>query len=164
MGVSVSYYTIRPVTAGVRKAISNDADAIERDWWCESFLFYTDPRRKGQLVGDTKLFIPMYGPVKGRFINVNDSDDSFMAAYDLRFIIKTLERWSKEYGVDWLVEIAGAPVGQIVAGKSDRAVAAAPKDLLTLTKFEGVRLHRSEAEAIAQRLSKKYASRRSDEE
>lgn len=123
MGQSITYSTLEPVTAPVRKAIEAEAKRLnlERDWWCENIIFFKHRDKPKHLVGDTKLFIV---GIEDDFDNEEEEqsedafdDDLFMAFYDARFILLTLAKWSQEFGVSWEVSMAGETVGSVVGGK-----------------------------------------------
>jgi uncharacterized protein YjbI with pentapeptide repeats len=108
MAVSLSYRTTDSVPVEVRKAILAAARQLnrQRPWWGEGLVFFTDPKWRGYLTGDTKLFRSRGG----------DEDDQFMAFHDARFILLTLARWSREHGLSWVVEMEGEEVGRIAGG------------------------------------------------
>ncbi len=111
MGVSLTYQTTKPVSAVVKRAVLSDAASLnrEREWWGESFIFFEVPRKgKGPtpLTGDTKLFRPA----------ADEGDDTFMASRDAAFILQQLVRWSREHGLNWTLEMAGAEIGTITGG------------------------------------------------
>ncbi|MGL6072994.1 MAG: hypothetical protein ACRC8S_02410 [Fimbriiglobus sp.] len=123
MGVSLLYQTSAPVTAKVKAAILSEAERINSDrrWWCEGFIFF-DPRgrkKKGPapLTGDTKLFYSFGGYTHdGEFVEVDGDVDDFMGFRDAAFIVRQLVHWSREYGVAWSLEMAGAELGTVAAG------------------------------------------------
>ena len=130
MGMSLSYQTTAPVTAKVKAAILADAERINADrrWWCESFVFF-DPRgrkKKGPapLTGDTKLFYSSGYTHDGGFVEVDGDDDDFMGFRDAAFIVRQLVEWSREHGIGWSLEMAGAELGTAAAGATQ------PPDLL----------------------------------
>ncbi len=124
MGTSITYTTLEPVTAPVRKAIEADAKRLntERDWWCENIIFFKDSKQPKHLTGDTKLFLIGFEEVlEDDDDEDNDAldDDLFMAFYDARFILLTLANWSKEFGVSWNVFMGGEIIGEVVGGTID---------------------------------------------
>jgi hypothetical protein len=126
MGVSLFYKTAGPVSATVRGAILAEAGRINRDrrWWSESIIFFDLPGQTtgatglAPLTGDTKLFYSgVYSDASGGYVEVDFDDDQFMAIRDAAFIVRQLVRWSREYGIDWSLVMAGAELGIIVAGE-----------------------------------------------
>lgn len=125
MSVSLSYVTTEPVSPAVRKAIEADAKRLntERSWWCENIIFYKHPKKSKHLTGDTKLFNIGLDELFEDDDEVPEEDsgdlddDQFMGFYDARFILFTLAEWSRVHGVSWDVEMAGAAVATIHAGK-----------------------------------------------
>lgn len=153
MGVSISYTTTAAVSAKARNAILADAERVnkEREWWCESIIFFTDKKRSKLLVGDTKLFFPgMYSDpdAEDGLMEVDADDDNFMAFRDAAFILQQLMRWSKLHRVDWTLEMAGGDLGKITKGKLE------PAGL-----FESDKAETKADERKAAKLHKKYASR-----
>ncbi|MFO1485717.1 MAG: hypothetical protein U1F71_20310 [Verrucomicrobiaceae bacterium] len=87
-----------------------------RDWWCESFCFYEDPQLKNHLVGNTKLFLNGYTAPSGQYVQVDPDEDCFMAAEDAQFIIDQLAEFSRQHGIQWVVDLEGAELGTIAGG------------------------------------------------
>jgi hypothetical protein len=124
--VSLSYSTTEPVRPEVRKAIEADARRLneEREWWSENLIFYRERDRPKHLIGDTKVYLGLgddlpdeYGEEEDETGEQDFEDDQFMGLYEARFVVLTLARWSKEHGVSWLVEMAGAEMCRVSDGK-----------------------------------------------
>ena len=123
MSASLTYHSEGKVAESVRKAIEADARAIDHDWWCESFVVFKHPKARDRLWGDTKYSTPGYSTARGRYVDVDPEDDMFMSAREVAFLVKHLSRWSKGYGITWLLhdEYQG-DVGKIINGKPDVGV------------------------------------------
>jgi hypothetical protein len=156
--MSLSYVSTGKVTKAARDAILAEASGIERDWWCESFVFFDDPKAKGKLVGDTKLMLLGYSGAKGKYVEVDPEDDTFMAARDASFLVAQLAKWSKAHGVNWLVEETemGLP-GKITDGKPDADARKLVEALETM--FDDEPLTEAKADARASKILKKHKAR-----
>jgi len=156
--MSLSYVSAEKVAKATKDAILAEAAAIQRDWWCESFVFFEAPEAKGKLAGDTKLMLLDYSGPKGKFVEVDPEDDTFMAARDVSFLVAQLAKWSKAHGVTWLVEETEMGLGgKIANGKPD---ANAKKLVLALeTMFDDEPVDEAKAGVRAAKILKKHAGR-----
>src|SRR4051794_10876075 len=102
MSASLTYVT-PPLPESVRSAIREfvDQEAAGYQWWAESLTFFEDPKRPGQLVGNTKLFRLIDDPVV----------DSYMASVDMDRIVRCLEASSAHFEIDWQLYLQETPVG-----------------------------------------------------
>lgn len=118
MSSSVSYRTAAPVSADTRAAIvlAVQKHNAARDWWCESFCFYEDPKLENHLLGNTKLFLNGYTTPSGQYVEVDPDEDCFMAAEDAQFIIDRLAEFSRQHGIQWVIDLDGAELGTITDG------------------------------------------------
>jgi hypothetical protein len=120
-------------------------EAAGYQWWAESLNFFDDPKRPGQLVGNTKLF---------RLID-DPAADSFMASADLDRIVGCLEAASARFGVEWQLFLQDTPVGIITGGRRDETAGKAVKGLLAVCEMMGI----APAELDRDRILKEYPPR-----
>jgi hypothetical protein len=103
MGVSLGYFSTKPVPpADLRQLLSLAGAANEAyGWWCESIWFSEKPNETGCAFGFTKLFCM-----------INDDDtDTYMAYLDVCEIVRFLTSVAERLGIEWRLEIEGAPFG-----------------------------------------------------
>jgi hypothetical protein len=103
MGVSLGYFSTKPVPAADQQQLmARAAEANEMyDWWCESIWICETPDEAGNAFGFTKLFCM-----------IDDEDtDTYMAYLDVQEIVKFLTSVAKRLGIEWRLEIEGAPFG-----------------------------------------------------
>jgi hypothetical protein len=156
--MSLSYVSTEKVAKATKDAIVADAAAIQRDWWCESFVLFEDPKAKGKLTGDTKLMLLGYSGPKGKFVEVDPEDDTFMAARDVSFLVAQLAKWSRAHGITWLVEETEMGLsGKIVDGKPDANAKKLVRALETM--FDDEPLDEAKAEVRASKILKKHKAR-----
>ncbi|MGE0546061.1 MAG: hypothetical protein AB7O24_07415 [Kofleriaceae bacterium] len=123
MGVELSYWTTAAIEPALRARIEREASELSanREWWCESLVFFEWPGKPG-LAGSTKIFFGGgYSTESGDFVEVDPRDDMFLAARDASFIVAELARWSGLHGFSWEL-VCGEPIGRIVAGSVELRV------------------------------------------
>ncbi|MEX0716914.1 MAG: hypothetical protein WD066_10015 [Planctomycetaceae bacterium] len=111
MGVSLGYFSTKPVPlANHRQLLALVAAANEEyDWWCESIWFSDTPDEAGKAFGFTKLFCM-----------IDDEDtDTWMASLDVCRIIRFLTSVAERLGIEWRLEIEGAPFGIVTRAGPD---------------------------------------------
>ena len=134
-------------------------DARRRPSWSEPNHVHAadgpfgDGRDK-YLFGEARLYLGEYETEPGRFREVDARDDALMAYADALFTVQQLQRWAREHGVSWDVQLDRSK-GRVDAAGPD---AGAQKVLAELSQ----RAHATAREAEAQRprLDSKYRDRR----
>jgi hypothetical protein len=114
VGVSLGYFSTRPVPADEhRQLVALMAEANEAyDWWCESIWISEKPDEAGYAFGFTKLFCM-----------IDDEDaDTYMAYLDVCEIVKFLTSAAQRLGIEWRLEIEGAPFGVVTSAGPDAAL------------------------------------------
>lgn len=111
MGVSLGYQSKRPV-AGI--TLEELQTAIQernaaREWWSEGIHLFAQPNEAGNLYGSTKLF---------RMIS-DSTVDTYMVYLDLLEIADFLASSGKRFGIEWQLDIDGAPLGETSAAGPD---------------------------------------------
>ncbi len=143
MGVSLGYISTKPVTAQEhRRLLDLTAEANEAyDWWCEPIWIADDPNDAGHAFGSTKLFCMID----------NEDVDTYMAYLDVGEIVRFLSSAAKRLGMEWRLEVEGAPFGTVTAAGPDDELQANLKMFLDMFPgdFEPLRL-RSRADILAE--------------
>lgn len=156
--MSLSYTSKAKVDAATRKAVLADAGSIQRDWWCESFAFFDDPKAKRKLSGDSKLMLLGYTTPKGKFVDVDPEDDLLMAAREVAFIVQRLSLWSKNFEIDWLIEESEMGLsGTITDGKPDASTKKIVETFASMADAEDVQDEASDQRAA--KILKKHKAR-----
>jgi hypothetical protein len=160
----MSYSTVRPIGADKRAAIAKEAQSIERDWWCESFIFIDARRTNGRLIGNTKLEVVSYSSPSGkRLISVDNDDDTFMASRDATFIVSQLADWSKAHKVTWSIEAeAWGVVGRIKNGEVEAGVTRFLRQLREMDEKRSRFRTPASKQERALAILKKHAARNAD--
>jgi len=104
--------------------------------------------------GEARLHVQEYETQPGRFREVPAADDAEMAYADALFVFAQMQRWSREHGVAFEVQL-GHRKGSVGADGPD---AAAQEILARLSKNAGG-VSAAQAEAERARLDAKYADR-----
>ena len=115
VGVSLGYFSTRPVPADdhLRLLALVAAEANEAyDWWCESIWIADGPDEAGNAFGFTKLFCM-----------IDDEDtDTYMAYLDVCEIVRFLTSVAEQLGIEWRLEIEGAPFCVVSRAGPDAAL------------------------------------------
>ena len=124
LAVSLDFRSTSSVADDLKKKIQVEGEAINQnfEWWCEPIVFFTDPQKRNNLTGSTKLFLIGYSTDDRGYVEVDPDEDSYMAHRDASFIIEKIAEWSKKYHINWHISVAGAKIGQIKNGKIDGQV------------------------------------------
>jgi hypothetical protein len=115
MGVCLYYYTEKQVDPGVRAAVRGEALYVGdgRPWlYCEPVCLLDMEGYEGRLSGRSKLN-PFPHPSDRRSAEIEGGDP-----LDIRAVIDALCKWSRTYGIDWVISLEGE-TGRIVAGECD---------------------------------------------
>jgi hypothetical protein len=157
---SLAYRSRAKVKDSDAKLIAAEAVGIarRRPAWSESLHVHSDgpigDGRPKYLFGDARLFLVEYETTPGRFHEVLPSDDALMAYAEAQFVLQQLERWAKQHGVSWDVQL-GKQRGRVGEDGPD---AKAQKILAGLAGGAGSPAATLEAERA--RLDVKYRDRR----
>lgn len=160
MGVSLDYRSAGSLDTQVRGTIVRESEQLREthDWWCEKIWFFDNHllfEEENMLEGSTKLFYPGgYSDVPGSVVDVDGDEDDFMARRDAAFIIEQLLIWSKRFSITWLIEMADVEFGSISNGKLSRELVS------QFQKQVGWNIQAPVDEALAEKISRKYASRK----
>ena len=93
----LQYESTSRVKSSVVRAIREEIQAIERDWWKGALGFdAAEEDRPSTLTGRTPLFYQS---------GIPDSDDLFMAFSDSAFILGMLSGWSKKHKIKWHIRM-----------------------------------------------------------
>lgn len=119
MGVTIEYYTKSDVTLEIVKAIVAATNEPDNQPWllCEPIHFFNMPGFENQLFGASKLNLMPDPDEKAEAVAYYDSEKN-----DLEFLIDKLAEISGRFGIDWVVQIEGSPIGSIENGVCDPAV------------------------------------------
>jgi hypothetical protein len=93
----LQYESTSRVKSSAVRAIREEIQAIERDWWKGALGFdAAEEDRPSTLTGRTPLFYQS---------GIPDSDDLFMAFSDSAFILGKLAGWSKKHKIKWHIRM-----------------------------------------------------------
>lgn len=125
---ALAYRSRAPVADAAAKLIAAEAvgDARRRPPWNESLHVHGSdgPIGDGQpkyLFGEVRLFLVEYETDPGHFREVDPHDDAVAAAADAQFALAELQRWSREQGVRWEVQLGRARGAVDQAGPDEGA-------------------------------------------
>ena len=92
------YESTSRLKPSVIRAIQQDVQAIERDWWKGTLGFDAaeDDEHPSTLSGRTGLFYKT---------GIPDPDDLFMAFSDVTFILGLLGAWAKKHKIKWHIRM-----------------------------------------------------------
>jgi hypothetical protein len=159
---ALAYRSRGKVRDAAAKQIAAEAlgDARRRPAWSEpNHVHAADgPIGDGQdkyLFGEARLYLGEYETDPGKFREVDPKDDALMAYADAVFTVQQLQRWARERGVSWDVQL-GRVQGRVDEKGPD---AGAQKLLGELSKRAGG-AGPQPAEAARPRLDAKYRDRR----
>lgn len=158
---ALAYRSRSKVPDAAARKIAAEAlgDARRRPAWSEpNHVHAADgPIGDGQdkyLFGETRLYLVEYETDPGKFREVEPRDDARMAYADALFTFQQLQRWSREHGVSWDVQLEKHG-GKVDASGPD---AAAQKLLAALSQRAGA--DGGQAQRDRERLDRKYRDRR----
>jgi hypothetical protein len=89
------------------------------EWGCEGFDLWESSEGDERLQGWFKPFLIGYTAADGRYVEVPPEEAELLAWRDIRVSLNALAHLSHRYGIDWDVDLAGEPVGRIMAGQLD---------------------------------------------
>lgn len=119
MGVTIEYYTKSDVKLDEVKAIVAAANEPDSQPWllCEPINFLQMSGFENQLFGASKLNLMPHPDEKAEAEANYNSEQN-----DLTFLLNKLEELSKRFGVAWVIQLEGSPIGSIENGVCEPAV------------------------------------------
>jgi hypothetical protein len=162
MGICLRIESVGVPSPEIQKELFSESEKLQQldyKWWCESLYLLGNPKSGEPIVAIPKISIPFYGWATkegSHFVEVDPTEDSFMAARDILFMSQTLAAWSKKYGVDWRLELEGENVGSITQGVISPDV---DQFLERMTEPLGIPLDDPIAQSKADEISQKYSDR-----
>lgn len=131
MGVGFGYTSLELVSPKARAAILDDDQRVNsgRLWLVTEGIHFFEvdhPSLKGKLVGSSKI-----APQAEEIAANPDAEKD-----DFDYIVRQLEKWSAEEGVDWELDIDGAPIGTVRDGKRDDQLALSLEGLSAFAELD----------------------------
>lgn len=130
MGVGFSYTSLELVSPKAKAAILDEAEVDSGRLWLvtEGICFFDvdHPDLKGKLVGSSKI-----SPQAEEIAANPDAEKD-----DFDYIVRQLEKWSAEHGVDWELSVEGGTLGFVREGKRDDQLATALEGLSVFAELD----------------------------